>query len=101
MDGYPVSPGHVLITTRRHVEDFFDTTAEERVAIMEALCRARNVLANADGFNIGVNVGQAGGQTVAHVHVHLIPRYRGDVPDPRGGVRWVLPQKAGYWRPGD
>ena len=96
-DGFPVSPGHLLVTPRRHVSDFFALTSEERTAIMEALSRARHSIAHADGFNVGINNGQAAGQTVMHVHVHLIPRYRGDVADPRGGVRWVIPDKAAYW----
>jgi len=96
-DGFPVSRGHLLVTPRRHVSDFFDLTSEERIAVMEALSRARQRIDDADGFNVGFNNGQAAGQTVMHVHVHLIPRYRGDVPDPRGGVRWVIPRKAAYW----
>jgi len=97
-DGCPVSPGHLLITPRRHVADLFDLTPDERSALMEALWRARERIEHADGFNIGVNNGSAAGQTVMHVHMHLIPRYLGDVADPRGGVRWVLPDKAAYWR---
>jgi diadenosine tetraphosphate (Ap4A) HIT family hydrolase len=99
-DAYPVSPGHSLVIPRRHVGSFFDVTPEERTAILALLDQARASAAaefGPDGFNIGINDGPAAGQTVLHLHVHLIPRYGGDLPDPRGGVRWVIPQKADYW----
>jgi diadenosine tetraphosphate (Ap4A) HIT family hydrolase len=99
-DSYPVSKGHTLIIPRRHVASFFETTEEERLAMMKLLDEARTLLDREhrpDGYNIGVNSGAAAGQTVMHVHMHLIPRYAGDRPDPRGGVRWVLPEKAAYW----
>ena len=99
-DSYPVSKGHTLIIPRRHVASFFETTEEERLAMMKLLDEARSLLDREhrpDGYNIGINSGAAAGQTVMHVHIHLIPRYTGDRPDPRGGVRWVLPEKAAYW----
>ena len=99
-DGFPVSPGHVLIITKRHVASIFEATHEEREAIFGALDVARSVVASEhhpDGWNIGINDGTAGGQTVTHLHVHLIPLYHGDQPDPRGGVRWIFPEKADYW----
>jgi diadenosine tetraphosphate (Ap4A) HIT family hydrolase len=99
-DSYPVSPGHTLIVPRRHVASFFDTTAEEQAQILEALRAAKEALDKElapAGYNIGVNDGAAAGQTVPHLHVHLIPRYDGDHADSRGGVRWVLPEKARYW----
>lgn len=99
-DGFPVSPGHTLVIPRRHVGSFFDLTAEERIAMLELLDRAKANLECEyvpDGYNIGINDGQAAGQTVMHLHMHLIPRYTGDQPDPRGGVRWVFPDKADYW----
>lgn len=99
-DGYPVSPGHTLVVSRRHEADFTRLTPAERQAIWllsDAVCdRLRRDLAP-DGFNLGVNVGAAAGQTVAHAHLHVIPRYAGDADDPRGGVRWVLPAGAKYW----
>ncbi len=98
-DGFPVSPGHTLITTIRHVTGFFELTEDERAALTSGLWRARDLILQEhtpDGFNVGVNIGEAAGQTVPHVHVHLIPRYSGDVPNPRGGVRAVIPDKAGY-----
>ncbi len=99
-DGFPVSPGHTLVIPKRHVATFFDTTEEEQMAISRALQKAKTELdqeLTPDGYNIGINNGDAAGQTVFHLHVHLIPRYKGDCEDPRGGVRWVLPEKAVYW----
>ena len=99
-DGYPVSPGHALVIPRRHVQSFFDLQDDERADLLELLGRARAAIQAArhpDGFNIGINDGTAAGQTVMHLHVHLIPRYAGDRPDPRGGVRWIVPEKADYW----
>jgi len=100
-DGFPVSPGHALLVPRRHVETWFDASAEEQAALAAGIETARRAILERhapDGFNIGVNVGEAGGQTVPHLHVHVIPRYRGDVADPRGGVRWVVPNQATYWK---
>jgi diadenosine tetraphosphate (Ap4A) HIT family hydrolase len=99
-DSYPVSPGHALIIPRRHVVTFFETTDEERLAMTKLLDEMKAMLDREhkpDGYNIGINSGAAAGQTVMHLHVHLIPRYAGDKADPRGGVRWVLPGKAAYW----
>jgi diadenosine tetraphosphate (Ap4A) HIT family hydrolase len=82
------------------VESFFDTTTDERLALLALLDQAKKTVqqGNApDGFNIGVNVGAAAGQTVPHLHIHLIPRYLGDQEDPRGGVRKIFPEKAEYW----
>ena len=99
-DGYPVSPGHSLIIPKRHMASWFDLTEEESASLLRQLSEAKTVL-NAefkpDGYNIGINEGAAGGQTVFHLHVHLIPRYHGDMTDPRGGVRWIFPDKASYW----
>jgi diadenosine tetraphosphate (Ap4A) HIT family hydrolase len=99
-DGFPVSPGHTLVIPRRHVASYFETTAEERLAMFELLEDAKRDLGNEfapAAFNIGINDGQAAGQTVMHLHMHLIPRYAGDMQDPRGGVRWIFPGKADYW----
>ncbi len=99
-DGFPVSAGHSLIITRRHISSFFDTTTEEKTAILNAMKLTKTGLDREytpDAYNIGINDGPAVGQTVPHLHIHLIPRYQGDVPDPRGGVRWVMPDKAIYW----
>lgn len=99
-DNFPISPGHTLIIPKRHIASFFDLTAEEQGAMLELLTEIRQLLLaerNPDGFNIGINDGAAAGQTVMHLHIHLIPRYTGDQPDPRGGVRWIFPDKAAYW----
>ena len=99
-DGFPVSPGHTVILPKRHVATLFEASEAEQLALLKALNRAKAILDEThhpDGYNIGINHGQAGGQTVPHLHIHLIPRYQGDREDPRGGVRWVLPEKARYW----
>ena len=98
-DRYPVSPGHLLIITKRHVADFFDTTLEERQALNNLSEEAKKMLDreySPDGYNIGVNCGAAAGQTIMHLHIHLIPRYQGDIDNPRGGVRGVIPDKRIY-----
>jgi len=98
-DAFPVSPGHTLIVPRRHVPSFFELDDTERIVLLDLLREARRQLqeeCRPDGFNIGINDGAAAGQTVMHVHIHLIPRYAGDTRDPRGGVRWVLPDQARY-----
>jgi len=100
-DGFPVSPGHVLVTTRRIVETWFDATDEEQAALMALVKEAKRLLdiqlaPKPDGYNVGFNSGGAAGQTVPHVHIHVIPRYLGDMPDPRGGVRHVIPDKGNY-----
>lgn len=98
-DAYPVSPGHTLIITRSLVETWFDATREERISILDLIDEVRRLLDERhrpDGYNIGLNAGAAAGQTVQHLHVHVIPRYRGDVPDPRGGIRHVIPDKGFY-----
>ncbi len=95
-DNNSLSKGHVLAVPRRHVADFFDMTAAEKAAILSLLDRAKAHIArehSPDGYNIGVNIGKAGGQSRMHVHVHLIPRYAGDVPNPSGGIRCVLAKR--------
>jgi diadenosine tetraphosphate (Ap4A) HIT family hydrolase len=99
-DSFPLTQGHTLIVPRRHVASFFELTTNERLAMLGLLDQAKATLDTKyapDGFNIGVNDGTAAGQTVMHVHIHLIPRYKGDADDPRGGVRWIFPRKADYW----
>ncbi len=101
LDGFPVSEGHTLIVPRRHVASLFDLEAEEIEAIWHLVSEVRRDLAerlSPDGFNVGLNDGEAAGQTVMHAHVHVIPRFAGDVPDPRGGVRYVVPDRARYWK---
>ncbi len=99
-DAYPVSPGHTLVIPRRHVTSFFDLTAAERESLFVLLDSAKRRLdeeMKPSAYNIGINDGPAAGQTVPHAHIHLIPRYAGDVTDPRGGVRWIFPKRADYW----
>ncbi len=99
-DAYPVTPGHTLVIPVRHVASFFDATPPERDAMLALLDVAKQQLQaefGPAGYNIGINDGTAAGQTIGHLHMHLIPRYPGDRPDPRGGVRWVIPDKADYW----
>ena len=96
-DNHALSKGHVLVIPKRHVASFFDMTAEEQAAVLVLLNEAQKAVQkehSPDGYNVGVNVGKAGGQSRMHVHVHLIPRYAGDVPDPSGGIRCVLPRKG-------
>ena len=100
-DSFPVSPGHVLVITRRVVPTFFDCTAAEQAAVMVLVGEVKRLLderldPKPDGYNAGFNAGAAAGQTVPHVHVHVIPRYAGDMNDPRGGVRHVIPEKGNY-----
>jgi len=100
LDSHPVSPGHSLIVPKRHVESFFETTPEERDAMLALLDQARAHVCRSHspaGYNIGINEGFAAGQTIEHLHVHLIPRFMGDGGAPRGGVRWVIPDRADYW----
>ncbi|MBK6287258.1 MAG: HIT domain-containing protein [Gammaproteobacteria bacterium] len=100
-DAYPVSPGHSLIIPKRHIGSFFEVSSVERADLMALLASMRALLnaeLNPEAYNIGINDGPQAGQTVPHMHMHLIPRFVGDVADPRGGVRWILPAKAKYWR---
>jgi len=99
-DAFPVSDGHTLVIPKRHVESFFDCNPDEKAGILKALEDAKIALDkefSPDGYNIGINDGTAAGQTVMHLHIHLIPRYEGDTEDPRGGVRWIFSEKAKYW----
>jgi diadenosine tetraphosphate (Ap4A) HIT family hydrolase len=102
-DTYPVSPGHSLIIPSRHCASFFDLAPDEVTACMELLAEQQAAVDNEfkpDGYNVGVNVNTAGGQSIFHVHIHLIPRYAGDSDHPQGGVRQVIPSKANYPRHG-
>lgn len=95
-DILPASPGHLLIIPIRHVPDFLAITTPELDAMWELAQKGKSLIErhfHPDGYNLGVNVGEAAGQTVAHAHLHLIPRYRGDVADPRGGIRAVIPNR--------
>ena len=99
-DAYPLSPGHVLIVPRRHVTDFFALSSEEQAAVWDLIRQVRDSIEgeySPAGYNVGLNAGAVAGQTIDHAHVHVIPRYKGDVEDPRGGIRWVIPARAAYW----
>ncbi len=98
-DSFPVSTNHSLIVPKRHVASIFELDSAELAELWElvAIVRYQLIKTGANGVNIGVNDGIAAGQTVQHAHIHVIPRYDGDVEDPRGGVRWVIPSKAKYW----
>lgn len=98
-DGFAVSPGHALIIPKRHVSDYFQLSDSEQMDCWSLLDSVQKIIKqkfNPDGFNVGINVGETAGQTVPHVHIHLIPRYKGDVEVPKGGVRGVIPSKKEY-----
>ena len=102
-DAFPVSPGHTLIIPRRHVGSFFETTADERdqlLGLLDAAKRGLEEEMKPVGYNVGINEGEAAGQTVMHLHLHLIPRFTGDTLEPRGGIRWIFPERAAYWETG-
>ena len=99
-DRFPVTPLHALVIPKRHVSGWFDLGPSERNACNDLLLRAKDAIREEDpsvaGFNVGVNIGEAAGQTIFHCHIHLIPRRHGDVENPRGGVRHVIPGKGNY-----
>jgi diadenosine tetraphosphate (Ap4A) HIT family hydrolase len=100
-DTFAVSPGHSVVVPKRHVASFFDLTPDEVTACMEMIKEEKRLIDaefKPDGYNIGVNVGPAAGQSIYHVHSHISPRYQGDVENPQGGVRHVIPKKAYYRR---
>lgn len=100
IDNFPASPGHTLVIPKRHFATYFEATEAELLAIGVAVQKAKLLLDEEfkpDAYNIGVNNGEMAGQSIKHLHVHLIPRYKGDVEDPKGGVRWILRNKANYW----
>ena len=99
-DLYPVTEGHTLIIPSRHVSSFFELPREEELAMLDMLSAQKKYLSQLDktitGFNVGINDGEDAGQTVMHCHIHLIPRRKGDMESPRGGVRGVIPEKQSY-----
>jgi len=99
-DGFPLAPGHTLVVPKRCVSSFFHLSESEQLDVLRLVNEVRAILdreVTPDGYNVGINIGDAAGQTVSHAHVHVIPRRRGDVADPRGGVRHVIPARARYW----
>ncbi len=102
-DRYPVNPGHTLVVPRRHLASWFDASTDERMEMFRLVDEVKEALdreLHPDGYNVGINVGEAAGQTVPHLHIHVIPRFAGDVDDPAGGVRFVIPARGNYRRPG-
>ena len=100
-DSYPVSDGHCLIITRRHIAEYFEATDAEKLAMWELVDAVKPIIDREfgpDGYNVGVNIGAAAGQSIPHLHIHVIPRYAGDVENPQGGVRGVIPNKQKYVR---
>jgi len=99
-DNYPVTDGHLLIIPKRHTEDYFAMNETEKgdndVLIMKLKNRIMEKDHSVTGFNLGINIGESAGQTIFHAHIHLIPRRNGDTPNPRGGVRGVIPEKMSY-----
>ncbi len=98
-DKYPVSTGHALIISKRHCGNYFDLTPEEQSCCWILVNGVKEIIRDRlhpDGFNIGINIEEAAGQTIPHVHIHLIPRYQGDVREPKGGVRGVIPWRKKY-----
>jgi len=100
LDPYPITEGHTLVVPHRHVQSLYQLSAVDQAEVHALVAEVRSILVLRYGvtdFNIGINDGLAAGQTVPHAHIHVIPRRHGDVPDPKGGVRWVIPDKAKYW----
>ena len=99
-DTTPLTPGHALVVPKRHVSDFLALSRAELDAILDMAVSLRSAFEDRfhpDAYNLGVNIGDAAGQTIGHAHLHVIPRYVGDVRDPRGGIRWIIPERARYW----
>lgn len=99
-DGFPISPGHTLIVAKQHISSIFELASDsflELHAVMHSIKFKLDQELNPDSYNIGINEGPAAGQTIPHLHIHIIPRFKDDIHDPRGGIRWVLPEKAKYW----
>ena len=100
-DGFPISPGHTLVIPKLHVLCLFDLPEDTQQSLWALVAVVRSKLSeefHPDGFSIGLNDGEAAGQTIMHAHIHVIPRFQGDVPDPKGGIRWIIPTKARYWK---
>jgi diadenosine tetraphosphate (Ap4A) HIT family hydrolase len=98
-DDFPVNKGHLEIIPKRHIKDWWSTTTEEKIAIFNLLDEAKKIVDekfHPDAYNIGMNLGVAAGQSIMHLHIHLIPRYENDVDNPRGGVRGIIPEKRNY-----
>jgi diadenosine tetraphosphate (Ap4A) HIT family hydrolase len=100
-DAFPVAAGHTLVVPRQDVASIFYLSESGQAQLWQLVAQVRSSLAeqfSPDVFNIGINDGKAAGQTIRHAHIHIITRYEGDVPDLRGGIRWIIPEKAVYWK---
>lgn len=100
LDNYPIFEGHTLVIPKRHTPDLFDLSSSEISDLWYLVAMCQKDLSKTyktTSFNVGINIGADAGQTINHLHVHLIPRKKGDVPDPRGGIRWINPDLANYW----
>lgn len=98
-DSFPVSQGHILIIPIKHFNNYFEADAQTKEQLWKLIDECKEIVDkkfNPDGYNIGINCGEAGGQTVMHLHIHLIPRYKGDIENPRGGIRGVIPDRRIY-----
>lgn len=98
-DGYPVNKGHILIISKEVKKDYFELSVEEKLDLHHAIDLAKEIIESnhtPDGYNIGMNCGEFAGQTIFHFHCHIIPRYKGDMENPRGGVRYCIPEKGNY-----
>lgn len=99
LDSFPVTLGHTLVIPKKHVANYFDLSLPEQQELWQLINRCQSILEtkyHPDGFNVGINIGEPAGQSILHIHIHLIPRYKGDVANPRGGVRGVIPGKQNY-----
>ncbi|MFC2110871.1 HIT family protein [Bacteroidota bacterium] len=98
-DKYPVNNGHVLVIPKRHIENYFDLTRQEKDDLWKLVEKIKIIIDQKfkpDGYNVGINIGETAGQTIFHCHIHIIPRYKGDIKDPEGGIRGVIPSKQKY-----
>ncbi len=98
-DNFPVSKGHAEIVPKRHIESFFDLTDNELIQLFDLLKKVKGIIQNKynpDAYNIGINDGEEAGRTIRHLHLHIIPRYKGDVENPRGGIRHIILGKGNY-----
>jgi len=98
-DSFPVSQGHILVIPKKHINNYFEADSQTKDELWKLIDECKEIVDkkfNPAGYNIGINCGEAAGQTVMHLHIHLIPRYKGDIENPRGGVRGVIPDKRIY-----
>ena len=98
-DNFPVSSGHAEIVPKKHIVSFFELTKDDILQLYDLIIKTKKIISekyNSDGYNIGLNEGNAAGQTINHLHIHIIPRYKNDIKNPRGGIRNIIPDKGNY-----